>query len=322
MSTGPTFTAGPSPSGSASSPALRPLSVGEIIDVALKLFGRNFGTLVKIVLFVVVPIELLDLVVRLLTVPSTASVIDGKILFPDTGSRDAYVIANLALLVLRAIIGLLATGALFRALSEAYLGHGGVDWKASLRFGLSRIGPLLWLSILFAIGLVFAFIALVLPGIWLSVAWCVAVPALMVEDYRGSKALGRSFGLVQGNWWRTFGTLLLFVVVIFVVSFVLGLVLGLVFSSVSSVFGLVLGNTLVNVITSLIVSPLQAAVLAVLYFDLRVRKEGLDLQLLTDRLGLGGSSTVGPAGAPAPASAPAPTASTPPPSSERPDIGL
>jgi len=38
-------------------------------------------------------------------------------------------------------------------------------------------------------------------------------------------------------------------------------------------------------------TPLQAALVAVVFFDLRVRKEGLDLELLADRLGSPGSST-------------------------------
>src|SRR5215211_2579183 len=43
--------------------------------------------------------------------------------------------------------------------------------------------------------------------------------------------------------------------------------------------------TIVNTLSSLITLPLFAAVLTVLYFDLRVRKEGFDLQLLARGVG-------------------------------------
>ena len=44
-------------------------------------------------------------------------------------------------------------------------------------------------------------------------------------------------------------------------------------------------DTIVNTLSSLITLPLFAAVLTVIYFDLRVRKEGFDLQLLARGVG-------------------------------------
>ena len=43
--------------------------------------------------------------------------------------------------------------------------------------------------------------------------------------------------------------------------------------------------TIVNTLSSLITLPLFAAVLTIIYFDLRVRKEGFDLQLLARGVG-------------------------------------
>jgi len=43
--------------------------------------------------------------------------------------------------------------------------------------------------------------------------------------------------------------------------------------------------TIINILSSLITLPLMAAVATVLYFDLRVRKEGFDLQLLARGVG-------------------------------------
>jgi hypothetical protein len=36
-----------------------------------------------------------------------------------------------------------------------------------------------------------------------------SIPALVVEDQRGTKALSRSLALVDGHWWHAFGTILL-----------------------------------------------------------------------------------------------------------------
>ena len=49
---------------------------------------------------------------------------------------------------------------------------------------------------------------LVIPGIWLFVMYAVAVPALLLERVGPVQSLKRSYRLVKGRWWATFGTLL------------------------------------------------------------------------------------------------------------------
>ena len=46
-------------SAQASAPQLRPLGIGEILDVGLKIYFRNWLTLFKIVVFIVLPAEIL-----------------------------------------------------------------------------------------------------------------------------------------------------------------------------------------------------------------------------------------------------------------------
>ena len=89
--------------------------------------------------------------------------------------------------------------------------------------------PLIVLSILYVLGLIIPFILLILPGIWLSVAWSVSYPALLAEGLRGIAALGRSFKLVSGRWWPTFGALLVMYLIVLVISAILGVLLGAAF---------------------------------------------------------------------------------------------
>ena len=44
-------------------------------------------------------------------------------------------------------------------------------------------------------------------------------------------------------------------------------------------------SSVAAIISTSLAKPFQVAVIAVIYFDLRVRKEGFDLQLLADRIG-------------------------------------
>src|SRR2546428_1225056 len=123
---------------------------------------------------------------------------------------------------LSALAFLISSAAVLRAVSVAYLG-GTPDWRDSLKAATSRLRSLIWLGFLMFGGLVLAAVALILPAIWVGVAWSVAFPVLIAEGQRGTKALGRSFGLVKGRWWPTFGALFL----AFLFQFFLGLVLGI-----------------------------------------------------------------------------------------------
>ncbi|MCA1846493.1 MAG: hypothetical protein LC792_25520, partial [Actinobacteria bacterium] len=181
---------------------------------------------------------------------------------------------------------LIASAAVLRAVSVAYLG-GTPDWRESLRAATSRLGPLIWLAFLMGGGLALAALALFFPFIWLGVSWSVAFPVLIAEGPHGAAALRRSFHLVRGRWWSVFGALFL----AFLLQFFIGLVIGIPLSLLtanqdSSSAGALIISTLVSVASSVVTTPFMAAVLVLIYFDLRVRKEGFDLELLSQGVGI------------------------------------
>jgi hypothetical protein len=127
-----------------------------------------------------------------------------------------------------------------------------------------------------------------------SVKVSFAAPALLLERIGIRAALARSWRLVAGSWWRVLGILLLGGLI---ASFASGL-LQAPFSVVGIVVAAVLGNdggatgslgratVISTVITNLgtivgttVVAPFSAAVTSLLYIDLRMRREGLDVAL-------------------------------------------
>lgn len=273
---------------------LRPLGVGEILDVAINIVLKNAGTLVRTVLVVVVPIQVLSIAILATTLPD-ADLLNNRNAFtgndPDVdidGSDLTALLVGFGLVgVLGFVLTAFATAACFKAISDAYLGAK-PDWRDSLRFARDRFASVMWVTVLVALGVIVAMIGFIIPGIWLYVAWSVAVPALLLENLRGSKALGRSFRLVKGRWWRTFGTLL--------VGFILAAVVGGILSGLVSAVALtdvgdsVLGAAIVNGISSgvgqLVTTPVTVAIVTVIYYDLLVRKEGVHLETLVERLGV------------------------------------
>lgn len=266
---------------------LRPLGVGEVLDAAIKLYTRNAVTMWKIVASIIVPLAIIQELVVAVSLPSGAFVRGGT-LYTPSGSPAAGSVAEIVL----GLIGVLVVnGALALCLVDSYVGQP-LDWMASLRAAVDRLGPLLWLAIIYGIIVTIAFILLIVPGIWLTVAWCVAVPALMFEGLSGFHALRRSYELIRGRWWATFAALLVAGIMLFVALLVIGLIFGGIQSglSVGSVGLWLVLRGISSIISDLIVFPFIGAVVAVIYIDMRVRKEALDLELLAGSFGRPGSS--------------------------------
>jgi hypothetical protein len=312
---------------------LRPLGVGELLDVAIKVYRARFATLVKAVAVVMVPVITLNAVVQLSLLPDgTDGLADpesfagpiglgGTGTFPTADLTDAWtVLAGFLLVGLLSIVASqLATAASFKVVSGAYVG-GGPRWRDSLRFALSRLGSLLWLSVVVMFFLVMLVLAAAIAAIaspskpllvlalvvaaamvvYLFVAWSVAVPVLLLEDWRGRKALKRSRSLVARRWWPALAVLVLAYLLVAVVELGLSSVLAALVLTGTSEVATVAGQAVVTMISIVLTTPLLAAVITVLYFDLRVRKEGFDIELLVRRMGPPAASAAGPTGASVP----------------------
>src|ERR1700724_1807458 len=160
---------------------LRPLRVGEILDAAIRVYRQKFSTMVKAVVIVVLPVQVLNVLVRLSLPSSSTTTTDSTGTVHFNGSAFAATIAGtLVLLVASVVSSTLAQAACFKIVGDTYLGTPS-DWRSSLRFGFSKFWRLLGLILLHGLLLLLAFVACVVPGVWLYAAWPVAVPVLLIE---------------------------------------------------------------------------------------------------------------------------------------------
>jgi hypothetical protein len=290
-------------SSSLGAPGLRPLSVGEILDAAIKICVRNARTLAVLAAIVVLPFAVLSGFVTLSTTSTASEVSTG---FGGLRAADhASALGGQAIVsLIGLLVGLLTTAACVKAVSDVYLDQpptvGG-----SLGFAARRLGALFLLEILLAIGLGIAFLFFIVPGIYLYAAWAVATPALLIEGLRAPGSLGRSYRLVRGRWWQTAGILLVVNIMITVIGFtVAAALIAIAFSGAThSLTSTVFLTSLASAAASILTRPFQAAVTTVLYYDLRVRHEGYDIQLLAQQVGM---LPPGPPGTPALAPLPGP----------------
>lgn len=249
--------------------ALRPLSIGEVIDASFQVYRRHFSALATIVL-----------------------VCNGlPVLLQIYGRSGGGVHLGLTVVyaVLVVVLSLIATGATVFVVSESYLGRA-ITAREALNRALPFVVPLIVVSLLVGLVAFVGFLLLVVPGVIAICGLAVSVPALVVESTSSTDAMGRSWALTRGYRLRMFGLFVLIFLLILVPYVAIMGAVG-VAAAVSGATGakglstgLILLGTVIAAIVQLLLSPLYQAALVIAYYDLRVRKEGLDLELLASAL--------------------------------------
>jgi hypothetical protein len=125
--------------------------------------------------------------------------------------------------------------------------------------------------------------------VWISVRIYFAMPIVVLERLSPTRALARSWRLTRGSWWRVLGILILTLLLVGLVSNLLTTPFTLLSVVPSFLFPgepwvPVAAGALIYVGTVLISSfttPFTVGVSTLLYIDLRMRREGLDLKLHT-----------------------------------------
>ena len=141
------------------------------------------------------------------------------------------------------------------------------------------------------VGLLILMVVSALVSYYLSIKFSVASPAMVLENLGVFAAIGRSWSLTRGNFWRLFGINILTAIITSMVAGIFGGIagaLGAIFvvvgsSSPEDVIASLNTTYILTMVTStiaqLLILPFTSSVNALLYIDLRMRKEGLDVEL-------------------------------------------
>lgn len=278
-------------------PSLRPLSTAEVLDTAFSLYRHNFARLISIAAVVYVP---LGLVQAILVGVFFGTIMAPQAPFPQMTGSDALglVGGGLVLGALWLVGYSLVYAALAVAISRRYLGSD-IQIADAYNQVFQHIGPLVITWIIVTLATVVGTMLCVIPGIYLAVSLAFAWPLVILEGLAPRAAISRSQELVSGYWWRVFSTMLLLGVIVMVIQmavmFPLSLLLNLVLGQSAVTQGV---NQFFSSLIGMALLPLTMTGLIVLYYDLRVRKEAFDLELMADQIG----TTLGIPGVPATAS--------------------
>lgn len=274
---------------------LRPREVGAILDTAVALYRRNFLTYVGIVALMQVPVSLaLTLANIWLLDPTTITTQPQAPAF--NSSPDALQSYNQAAVawisdflsrfliilgigVIGAVLINVATGALAWTIGEGYLGR-----RPTIREAYRAVRPRLGSLTGAILVLSLSFMIVFLPPLflWIYISWSFVSQVIVLEGRSVGAALARSWDLARGSWWRVFAVVLLLLLIRVVVGLPVSVLSGVLVltdlpwavQSISTQFS--------NLLLAVLYVPVQLAAMTLLYFDLRVRQEGFDLQMALD----------------------------------------
>jgi hypothetical protein len=237
---------------------------------------------------------------------------------PDLRATIIYEVAILALAIISALATVFEVAALTVIVSERYLGRTVTIWQAyrraferwlSLLIAAFVIGVvnviliLLWLGPLVVLGILgptlggsttvaslaalgslcacIGFIPAVAVFAFLNVKWAFTSQTIMLENQNSTGAMRRSWNLVRGSFWRLFicfSAVVLFLYTVFYFPALPFQFLTFVILPFSPLAYSVVNILLSSLIQALLL-PLGIATLTLLYYDLRIRREGLDLEM-------------------------------------------
>lgn len=295
-------------------PQLRPLGVGDIVDRVFSMYRQRavlfmaLSAIPYLALFLVIGGIALSLGAQLAPLATVFESFSNDPVSPNLSVTPAIAAAVVTLIVVALVAGLISVlflsvqiGSLVDAAAARYLGREttiGASFRAGLRVAPKIIatGLLLFFSLTFAWIALFVIVAIVnnalvatvgiLAGLVATVfvfaSWLVAPVVAALEPVGPLRAVRRSWWLSNGHRWRILGLQILLAVLQAVLSTLISFVFLAAFITDTTV-RLVLQN-IVNVVATVLWAPVEWGTFTILYFDLRVRKEALDLQIAAEAL--------------------------------------
>src|SRR5690606_21131211 len=221
------------------------------------------------------------------------------------GALGASVVPSLAGTVLGFVATTILNGVLIHSVSQSVIGR-----TLPLRELWDLVRPqllkLLLLTLLVSVAVAAAFAVFLLPGIiglasgevgvgalllllgallalvatlFVVVVTVLATPALVLERSGVLTALRRSWRLTLPTFWRVIGIYLLTTILVAIVAAIVTAPLGMLGQLFDSVTVLTVTQLAGSTVAAAVTTPFMAAVVALLYIDIRIRREGLDVEL-------------------------------------------
>jgi hypothetical protein len=250
-----------------SSSALRPRSPSEIVDAAFQILRAHYAKFVMCAAIAYVPILILKLLI--IGDPRAVLASGDSVALGHVGSM--YLTMMLVSTVTYSLIG----AVIVTCTAQAYLGEE-VDVGIAVRRVVGRLPTLLVATLLVSSMFIVGFVLLLFPAMYVAALTFAVTPAIVLEDTGLTGAFRRSRELSKGRKWHILNTLGLAILIFFVIYFGV--------SALTAISGGFVVQSIVGTLVSICVYPVVAITNVLLYYDARIQREGLDIELMAGAL--------------------------------------
>lgn len=283
------FQSYPSPeSGLAAAPQpgiipLRPLSISEILSAAVTVVRKHFVALGSLALGFAA-LSSAALIAVLVASGDWSRYVNGELLAGleeavKAGKTPELPVAFMVGLLLSVIISMVGS-VLTSGFATVYTAQDAIGHPSPFALIRSRVVGRFWtllaLALVVGVCVALGLVALIVPGVLIYLAWAVCAPVAVMEKTGLSQSLKRSATLTKGFRPRVLGITLVALLISALIGNVVDSIVGSV--ATSSMSAVVIGDIVAIVLAS-ITQSWFAAVIALIYVDLRLRKENLGAAL-------------------------------------------
>ncbi len=277
---------------SAATTSLQPMGFTDILDTIFSLYRNHFRLIVSICSIYVVCRLVANLLIGISAVSAASS-----------NSLNILMLMTVVLSLISYVVMLFVIGGLIFGSAQTFLGKR-ITASAAFKQAKRRFWSYLGSNLLYVlvVGLLMITCLGIPFALFFGVRWIFCSLAAVFEEKSAVNALRRSSELVKGGWWRVFGITLAILLLAFMIQLILVFSLLIVFGltqpmggdgdlvemfrrmflpQLTTLGGLVafmVRNFISDGITSLTL-PIGVIGFTLLYFDLRIRKEGFDIEM-------------------------------------------
>lgn len=255
--------------------------LGSIVDELFRVYMRNFPPFLGIIAVAGIPLAIIGTALGWYALSQ-----------PLVNTAELTILFGLiAVLIVASILAyLLMSAAVTYAVAGYYQGNR-IAIRQAYQFAWHRLGSLVGAA--FLVGLAVFGMSITIIGIpvaiYFGVTWAFIVQTVVLEHQGARRSLSRSSILVKSVWWRVLGILIIIGLIESILSSVAGGIVGFIIGLIGGLADILLvelTSSFAGALAGMIFIPISLIGITLLYFDLRIRKEGYNLEIMAHDLGI------------------------------------
>lgn len=262
-----------------------PMAVGDILDATFRLLRANAKALAPVLLLIAFPFEAI-------AAYNTRNAQSLNQVFANLGNpqqRQNATPSSVLIVGYLVILGIglmtpVVAGFVCRTIAASYLGE---QYRAGqvVKTSVGTIAALIISSLLVHFAELGAGIFCILPGLAVMALFVLTAPAIVIEGLGPVAGMRRSWKLVRPRFWPVLGTALLGGLMVLIMATIIAVVPEQIVGAIAGDHAKAVVDAIIGTITQAFQWSVAATMATLIYFNQRIRSEGLDLQVMAARLG-------------------------------------